>query len=92
MAKIEHYCASNDVNGNPQRVFVLVNPDGDQVAAWDEGYLGSDAVPGIWRRAADNADRINVSIRDYRRLLKILPSPAWASEVPGYAHLTSQGS
>ena len=92
MAKIEHYCAPNDVNGNPQRAFVLINPEGEQVAAWDEGYLGDHAVPGIWRRAAYAADRINVSARDYRRLLKSLPSPAWASEVPGYAHLASQGA
>lgn len=92
MTKIEHYCANNDKNGNPQRCYVLINPEGDQVAAWDEGYLGSDAVPGIWRRMAYDADRINVSVKDYKRLLRTLPSPAWASEVPGYAHLAAEGA
>jgi hypothetical protein len=92
MTTFWHYCATNDKNGNPRRVYVLADEDGTQLAAWDEGYLGSDAVPGIWRRMAYEADRINVSARDYRRLLRTLPSPAWASEVPGYAHLATQGA
>lgn len=89
MAHIQHYCASNDVNGNPQRVYVLVDPDGQNVAAWDEGYYGSDAVPGIWREAAYRSERIKCSVRKYKQLLRQLPSPKWAYDVPGYSHLRS---
>jgi hypothetical protein len=73
-------------------VFVLINPEGEFTAAWDEGYLGSDAVPGIWRKLAYDAARVKVTVKEYRRILKTLPSPAWASEVPGYGHLVSQGA
>jgi hypothetical protein len=51
MATIVHYCAPNDHNGNPQRCYVLIDPDDVAVAAWDEGYLGDHAVPGWWREA-----------------------------------------
>jgi hypothetical protein len=46
MAQFIHYCAQNDRNGNPQRCFVLLDPDdGNPIAAWNEGYYGHDAVP-----------------------------------------------
>lgn len=84
---IKHYCAANDTNGNPRRVYVLVDCDNDPVAAWDEGYYGHHAVPGIWREAADNAERIKCTVKQYNDLLRTLPSPAWAHDVPGYSHL-----
>jgi hypothetical protein len=87
MANITHHCANNDVNGNPQRCYVLTDLDDQPVAVWDEGYLGHHAVPGIWRDAAYNAPRINCSVAKYRRLLRTLPSPKWAHDVPGYSHL-----
>jgi hypothetical protein len=85
MATIHHFCAQNDVNGNPRRVYVLENQYG-MVAAWDEGYLGDHAVPGMWRKEAYDAEHVNVSVRDYRKFLK-LPSPDYAYEVKGYDHL-----
>jgi hypothetical protein len=87
MATIVHYCAPHDHNGNPQRCYVLFNLDNEAVAAWDEGYLGNLALPGIWREAAYNAPRINCSVTKYRKLLRTLPSPAYAHDVPGYSHL-----
>ena len=92
MTSFLHCCAANDPYGNPRRVFVLINPDGNFTAAWDEGYLGSDAVPGIWRKLAYDAARVKVTVKEYNRILRSLPSPAWASEVPGYAHLASHGA
>ena len=83
----KHYCAINDFNGNPRRCFVLIDDDGTPKAVWDEGYYGSDAVPGIWRKHAYNSERIDCSVRFYHKLLKSLPSPAWASQVPGWEHL-----
>lgn len=86
---IQHLCAHNDRNGNPRRLYVLVS-DGQRVAAWDEGYLGHHAVPGIWRDAAYNAERINIKPSLYNELKRTLPSPKWADEVPGYEHLRSE--
>lgn len=81
-----HFCASNDVNGNPQRLYALVSNCGI-IAVWDEGYHGSDAVPGIWREEAYNAARHNISVRKYKQLLKANISPAYAHLVPGFEHL-----
>lgn len=86
---IHHFCASNDINGNPQRCYVLVDEAGQSLAVWDEGYKGSDAVPGIWRKEAYNALHSKVSVRNYKKLLKTLPSPDYASDVVGYSDLAS---
>ena len=82
----QHCCTHNDRNGNPRRLYVLV-VDGTRVAAWDEGYSGSDAVPGLWRSKAHRAERVDITVGLYRELRRNLPSPAWAHEVPGFAHL-----
>lgn len=84
--RVRHLCAKGDVNGNPQRVYVLENEYG-MVACWDEGYLGWDAVPGQLRDAAYNAERVNVSVKNYNKLLRTLPSPNYAYEVKGLEHL-----
>jgi hypothetical protein len=90
MAQFIHYCAQNDRNGNPQRCYVLLDPDDNApIAAWNEGYYGHDAVPGVWRRSAYQAERIDCSVRKYKELLRTLPSPNWAHDVPGYSHLRS---
>lgn len=82
----QHLCTHNDRNGNPRRLYVLVS-DGQRVAVWDEGYQGHHAVPGIWRDAAYNAERIDIPPKLYRELLRELPSPKWAHDVSGYSHL-----
>jgi hypothetical protein len=87
MATIRHLCAKNDVNGNPQRLYALIDPEGEMLAVWDEGYYGSDAVPGIWRKDAYFAEREEISVNKYKKLLRDYPSPAYAYEVKGYSHL-----
>ncbi len=82
----QHLCTHNDRNGNPRRLYVLI-VDGTRVAAWDEGYYGSNAVPGPFRRAAYNAERVNIKPGLYNELRRTLPSPKWAHDVPGYEHL-----
>lgn len=86
-AMIKHMCADNDKNGNPRRIYALIDEEGYYVAAWDEGYKGSDAVPGEWRRAAYHAERARISVKEYNRIRREVPSPDYASDVPGYAHL-----
>lgn len=85
-----HLCSllcPNDVNGNPRRIYVLLEDEGAIVAVWDEGYMGSHAVPGVWREDAYNAPRVYISGKEYRRILKEFPSPQWAHDVPGFSHL-----
>jgi hypothetical protein len=82
-----HYCAPNDSNGNPRRCYVLLDIDNVPIAAWAEGYSGHHAVPGFWRDEAYRAERNHCSVRKYNQLLRTLPSPNWAHDVPGYSHL-----
>jgi hypothetical protein len=84
---ILHMCAKNDINGNPQRLYVMSNEDGKYIAAWDEGYMGCDAVPGPFRKDAYLSQRFDVSVTEYKKLLRTLPHPEFGFEVEGYSHL-----
>lgn len=88
MARILHICAENDVNGNPQRLYALMDGDSGKIlASWDEGYRGHHAVPGPWRRDAYNAVKVHVNELYYKQVLDTTPHPEWAHEVKGYEHL-----
>ena len=41
---VQRYCARNDTNGNPRRVFVIRDEAGVIVATADEGYAGRMAL------------------------------------------------
>jgi hypothetical protein len=41
---VQRYCARNDTNGNPRRVFVIRDEAGVIVATADEGYAGRPVV------------------------------------------------
>lgn len=82
-----HMCADNDYNGNPRRVYTLIDEEGHYVGAWDEGYNGHHAVPGVWRDAAYAAPRQKISVTEYKRILKQIPSPDYADQVEGYSNL-----
>ena len=84
---ITHACAENDINGNPQRLYLLTDDAGAILASWNEGYLGHHAVPGPWRREAYDALRSEISTDSYHWILANTPHPDWAHEVPGYSHL-----
>lgn len=73
MLCVQHIRAPNDANGNPQRlylVFSIYTPS--FVNAYDEGYLGEDAIPRAVRAASSTVwlPAINVGVTEYRRLLK----------------------
>jgi hypothetical protein len=82
----QHLCADNDTNGNPRRLYVLVDECNQRIAAWDEGYEGWQCVPGLFRNAAYNAERINVPVKLYKELRRESITN-WAHDVPGYASL-----
>lgn len=67
-----HFNAGNNVNGNPRRVFVVVNTQGAVIGAYDEGYRGEASVtkhfPGI-----AIVGRFNISVAQYNELLKDYP-------------------
>lgn len=84
---IKHLCANNDTNGNPRRLYALINEDGAYIAAWDEHYHGHNAVPGEFRKLAYDATNEHISVYEYNRIRKEIPSPDYAYEVPGYSHL-----
>jgi K+-transporting ATPase c subunit len=63
------FSAKNDFYGNPQRVFTLINNNGDIVKAWDEGYHGSHAIPQEYRHLGYLVQQC--SVRDYKKLLKL---------------------
>jgi hypothetical protein len=60
-------CAKNDVNGNPRRVYVLLDSEGNIVRAADEGYRG--------RAAASWSPDVNIpdfatTPAEYRRIVR----------------------
>jgi hypothetical protein len=59
----------NDVNGNPRRVFILL--DGYRIIqAWDQGYSGHHAVPEEYRSMAYDAPAFFTTPGQYREVLK----------------------
>jgi len=58
----------HDVNGNPRRLFVLLE-NGNIKNVWDECYLGDLAVPAEYR-ALWSGTTFDITPSQYRALLK----------------------
>lgn len=68
-----HLAAQNSANGNPRRVYVIYDEDGNIIETIDEGYQGS----GAWYRKYPNAislGRYTTTKTEVRELLKLKPS------------------
>lgn len=63
--------ARNDTNGNPRRVFVVLEA-GRAVAAFDEGYSGTHAIPEAVRHLYQG-QTFDTTATERRDLLKITP-------------------
>lgn len=61
--------AGRDRNGNPRKLYLVLIP-GKAPQAFDIGYEGSGALPLGWRDLADNPIQINVTAKEYQRILK----------------------
>ena len=73
--RFTRFCADNDHNGNPRRIWVVSNDKGEALFAWDEGYHGRNCVPGSLRRSFDDHSvRVDCNVATYQ-MLKKLPSP-----------------
>lgn len=72
---ILHLRAPHDTNGNPRRVFVVIDAsgkeDGRTLGVFDEGYAGNRAVPEEMRNAAIAEVTIEVTPKEYKEWLKI---------------------
>jgi len=69
---IQHMAAPNDVNGNPRRAFAVYDTlSGHLVAAFDEGYHGTRAVPSYVWDGGTFIGRVTVPAKEYRRVLNI---------------------
>lgn len=72
--RFTRFCADNDRNGNPRRIWVVSNDNGEALFAWDECYYGRNCVPGSLRRSFDDSVRVECNVSTYQ-MLKKLPSP-----------------
>lgn len=73
----QHLRASNDKNGNPRRIFVLLDEKGNVVTAIDEGYGGRpDECRGLIQLPS-----YNISATDYKEILRQKRKAEWAKRV-----------
>jgi hypothetical protein len=66
-----HICAPNDVNGNPQRCFAVLDEHSEIAAVVDEGYEGEAALRSLGYEVELCQHRIEVSEAEYMRWLRI---------------------
>lgn len=67
---IIHLAATNDTNGNPRRLYVKLDRRGFIAGAWDEGYLGSGAIPSQYRREVVGP-RLEITPGEYGELKRL---------------------
>ena len=65
-----HFTAPNDRNGNPRRLWAVFTPAGQLVAAYDEGYEGSHAIPVAIRHKAATCYAVPVAASTYSAILR----------------------
>ena len=65
-----YFVARNDADGNPRRLWALYSPDGEILAAYPEGYSGTDAVPLTLRPKTSTCFRVDTTPDEYRRILR----------------------
>ena len=63
--------ANNDINGNPQQLYLHLSNRGRILIVYDVLYDGINAVPGELKQKAIQADSIYISVKEYKRLLNL---------------------
>jgi hypothetical protein len=63
---VQHLCATNDVNGNPRRIYALYDVAGNIVQVIDQGYTGRREVP----KGLIELPEVNITPGEYRAWLK----------------------
>ena len=67
---ILHLTATNDKNGNPRRLWARMDAGGRIITVWPEGYSGENAIPKGHRDIDRMGCTIEITPKEYRRLLK----------------------
>ena len=65
-----HVAAPNTPSGNPRRLFLCTHCKTGKVIAFDEGYVGYNAIPKAIQRDIIGPYRIEVSASEYKALLR----------------------
>jgi hypothetical protein len=77
-----HLNAGNDRNGNPRRLFLILNEKATIVRAIDEGYEGTQAlVPEF--ASVPVSQQIPTTYKEYRYLLKQFSKPRKVATLTG---------
>ena len=63
--------ANNDVNGNEQHLYIHISNTGTILKVYDVCNMGIYSVPKELKQKAIQADYINISVKEYKRLLKL---------------------
>ena len=63
--------ANNDINGNPQQLYLHLSNRGRILKVYDVLYDGINAVPGELKQKAIQADSIYISVIEYKRVLNL---------------------
>ena len=64
-----HLNAGNDRNGNPRRIYLVLDEDARVVNALDESYRGRDALDSVYVGCPVSAE-LEITPREYRALLR----------------------
>ena len=63
--------ANNDINGNPQQLYLHLSNRGRILKVYDVLYEDIYAVPKELKQKAIQADSIYISVKEYKRLLNL---------------------
>ena len=63
--------ANNDVNGNEQHLYIHISNTGTILKVYDVCNMGIYSVPKELKQKAIQADSIYISVKEYKRLLKL---------------------
>jgi hypothetical protein len=69
---MQHLTAPNDVNGNPRRLYYVLNVWTGKDKVYDEGYVGFMGIPEYIRTSYFELPHMKISASEYKRFLKEL--------------------
>lgn len=67
---IQHLSAPNDVNGNPRRLYYVLNLQTKHESVYDEGYEGWGGIPQEARESFYMLPALDITPTVYKRFLK----------------------
>lgn len=68
----QHLSAPHDANGNPRRLYYVINVETLEEKVYDEGYVGWEGLPPAVRLSYFPMPPLEIKASRYKRLLKEL--------------------